>query len=182
MGVRRGYTHQMLITGQLGGTFVDPVARENRNGTRQLAGDRFRAPDRLGQFLLVKDGSGNEVHYDGIIKQMEASASASTNIIDMEGSPLDFETLENIGERLVSYGKLLNFDALRTFWKPRTLSDLAKLKLQAERRILGNDNVAGFVLACPSLATTRSMGTWRSKSRSSSIPSKMGSLSGGRCW
>lgn len=140
LGVRRGYTHQMLVTGQMGGSFVDPVERENRNGTRQLLAMTER--NIVWGLKSVLDEGGNEVHYDGIVKQTEDAFPSS--IIDKEGKPLDFEDLENAAERLVTVGKLLNFDAIRTFWQPKVLSDLAKLKLQAERRLLGQDTPAGY--------------------------------------
>jgi len=142
LGVRRGYTHQLLMTGQMGGTLVDPVARENRNGTRQL----LAMIERQVVFgdKAIKDADGNEVHYDGIVRQMELSSVAATNIKDLAGRPLNFEDLENAGEQFVTQGKLLNFDMIRTFWKPRVLSDLAKLKLQAERRLMGQDLPEGY--------------------------------------
>ena len=127
MGTRRGYTHQMLAVGQAGGSFVDPVARENRNGTLDLL-QKIERWVLYGQ-AAITDGTGNLVNYDGFNVQM---LNAGTNVLDKQGQPLDYEDFENIGEVLANDGVLLNFDNVRVFATPRTLSDLAKLKFNAE--------------------------------------------------
>jgi hypothetical protein len=147
MGVRRGYTHQMLTTGMMGGAFVDPVTEETRNGTLELL-EKIERGVLWGNHL-IEDANGNEVHYDGIYKQLTDAAVGS--VINLNGRPLDFEDLENAAERLVTTGRLLNFSRVRTFWKPRVLTDLAKLKVQSERRILGQDNVPGYRPGVPLL-------------------------------
>lgn len=147
LGTRGGYTHQAMTAGQMGGTFVDPVTEENRNRTLELL-------EKLERLILwgqedIKDGNGNTVHFNGLIKQMEASSLAAKQIIDMEGRPMDFEKLEDIGEKFVTTGKLLNFARIRSWWKPHVLSDLAKLKFQAERISLGNTLPEGYRTGVP---------------------------------
>lgn len=139
-GVRGGYTHQALITGQMGGAQVDPVAEENRNRTLELL-EKVERRLVFGDKLIL-DGSANEIHYDGLVKQILAGASDS--VVDKKGQPLDFEDFEAYGERLVTTGKLLNFDRLRSFYTPRVLSDLAKLKTQSERAALRTEAVDGY--------------------------------------
>ena len=147
LGTRGGYTHQAMVSGQMGGTFVDPVTEENRNRTLELL-EKLERQILWGQ-TDVKDQNGNVVHFDGLIKQMEASSLANTQIIDMESRPMDFEKLEDIGEKFVTTGKLLNFGRIRTWWKPHVLSDLAKLKFQAERIALGNTLPDGYRTGVP---------------------------------
>jgi hypothetical protein len=127
LGTRRGYTHQMLAVGQAGGSFVDPVARENRNGTLDLL-QKIERWVLYGQ-AAITDGTGNLVNYDGFYAQM---VNAGVNILDKQGQPIDYEDFENVGEILANDGVLLNFDNVRAFATPRTLSDLAKLKFNAE--------------------------------------------------
>jgi len=140
-GVKRGYTHQMVMVGQAGGAYIDPVADENRAGTMELLGGLER--DILFSIQGIGSNSNACVNYDGLINQLAASSQASYNVIDKKGAPIDFEDLENWGEQFVRRGKLFNFNNLRTFWAPRVLSDLAKLKVQAERKLL-NDATPGF--------------------------------------
>ena len=141
LGVRRGYTHQMVMVGQQGGSFVDPVVDENRAGTLELLGGLER--DVNFSQSVVGDGSNNVINYDGLYTQLLNSSYGTVNVIDKQGQPIDFEDLENIGQTFVTQGKLFNFNNLRTFWNPQALSDLAKLKLQAERRLI-NDNTPGY--------------------------------------
>lgn len=141
LGVRRGYTHQMVMVGQQGGSFVDPVVDENRAGTLELLGGLERDVN-FGQ-SVIGDGSNNIVNYDGLYTQLANSSFANVNIIDKQNQPIDFEDLENIGQQFVTRGKLFNFNNIRSFFNPQALSDLAKLKLQAERRLL-NDMTVGY--------------------------------------
>lgn len=140
LGVKRGFTHQIMQVGLMGGAFVDPVMREHRNGTLQLLGSL----ERFSVFgdSAITDAQGNPVHYDGILKQVTTQSPKS--VFDKNGQPLDFEDLENYSERLVRVGKLVNFDSLRMFTKPRVLSDLAKLKLESERKMLTSQPNTGY--------------------------------------
>lgn len=140
LGVKRGYTHAALITGQLGGFYNDPVASENRDGTLELL-------EMVERWSLwgdkdVLDENGVEVNYDGIYQQLIDDSSKS--IVDLEGQPLDFSHLENASIQLTERGKLLNFNNIRTFTKPFVLSDLALLKLQAERAELRTRGIEGY--------------------------------------
>src|SRR5262249_29921638 len=147
MGVRRGVTHPAMITGQMGGAFIDPVQSENRDGTLQLL-------EMIERWLIwgdknILDGSGNEVNYDGLYLQLVADGGKS--IIDKRGDPMDFEDLENAGTQLVERGFLLDFSKVMSMWNPFVLGDLAKLKVQAERRILGQDTPDGYRPGVPLL-------------------------------
>lgn len=133
MGVKRGYTHQLQVTGQMGGTFIDPIAAENSGGTRQLL-------EMIERWLIwgqanILDKNGNTVNYDGIYQQLKARPKS---IIDKKGEPLDFGDLEMIGFKMNTDGKLLDFSNLMTVWHPKVLSDLGALKLEAERVSLGS--------------------------------------------
>src|SRR5262245_22171410 len=130
MGVRRGVTHPAMITGQMGGAFIDPVQSENRDGTLQLL-------EMIERWLIsgdknILDGSGNEVNYDGLYLQLVADGGKS--IIDKRGDPMDFEDLENAGTQLVERGFLLDFSKVMSMWNPFVLGDLAKLRSE-ERRV-----------------------------------------------
>lgn len=140
MGVRRGVTHQMMVTGQMGGAFIDPVQSENENGTLQLL-EMIERRLLWGKASILSD-AGVDIHYDGLYQQLVTANVGS--IIDKGNNPLDFEDLENYGERFVTTGKLLNFDKLRSYATPRVLSDLGKLKLQAERVVLGGNMPEGY--------------------------------------
>lgn len=126
LGVKRGYTHQALITGQMGGFVNDPVTSENRDGTLQLLEQVERAI--LWGNKDIPDSSGNEVNYDGIYQQL--LDDGSTSIIDKEGLPLDFDDFENAALTLVERGKMLDFSNLKAFAKPFVFSDLSLLKQQ----------------------------------------------------
>src|SRR6185437_5356809 len=125
-GVRRGYTHQMVQVGVMGGTFIDPVAEENRSGTLDLL-------EKLERWLIFGDSNmlysdGSSVHYDGLIKQL--TAGYPNHVYDLQGAPLTFENIENYAEALVTTGQLMDFTNARLFMAPRVASDLAKFNLQ----------------------------------------------------
>lgn len=140
MGVKRGYTHQALTTGQMGGMFADPVASENSDGTRQLL-EMIERWVIWGQANIL-NAAGDTVNYDGLYQQIKAGRPKS--IIDMRNEPVDFETMEMIGYRLHTDGLLNNFSNLMTCWHPKVLADLSMLKLQAERVALGGNQVDGY--------------------------------------
>ena len=146
MGVLRGYTHQLQVTGQMGGTFIDPIMAENNGGTRQLLEiiERWLV---WGQSAIL-DKDGNTVNYDGIYQQLLTARPKS--IIDKAGDPMTFEDMEKIGFLLNTDGKLANFNDVYSLWHSKVLSDLGILKLQAERIILGSPNMpTGFVPGVP---------------------------------
>lgn len=101
LGVKGGVTHQMLITGQNGGSFEDPTVRENRDRTLELL-EKVERELLFGQ-KAVLDESGEEVNFDGLLTQLAADYSA--NVIDMKGAPLDFDSLDSAAKDLVTTGK-----------------------------------------------------------------------------
>ncbi|MHB1418291.1 MAG: hypothetical protein ACYCX4_01700 [Bacillota bacterium] len=137
MGVRGGVTHQMTLTGQLGGSQVDPVAEENRNRTLELL-EKVERQIVWGD-ERIKDAGANTVLYDGIIRQLEQQKA--DNVIDLKGKYLDFSNLDEAALKLVEEGKMLNFANLRAFMKPTVLTDLGRLKYETERKALGSSNV-----------------------------------------
>lgn len=101
LGVQGGITHQMLITGQNGGSFEDPTVRENRDRTLELL-------ERLERELVfankaVLDESGNEVNFDGLLTALLSQNAA--NVIDLQGAPFTFNHLDDDAENLVTVGK-----------------------------------------------------------------------------
>lgn len=139
MGVRRGVTHPMMVTGQMGGSMIDPVASENRDGTLELL-------EMIERWILwgnkdIKDVAGNEVNYDGIYQQLVDDGGKS--IIDKRGKALDFEDLESYALTFTTRGKLLDFSNIRSFWHPQVLSDLAAFKAAFEYKKLDSSNPAG---------------------------------------
>lgn len=136
-GVRRGYTHQMVQVGNMGGSFLDPVAEENRSGTLDLL-------EKLERWIMFGDSnwldvSNANVHYDGILKQM--NTNYPNHVYDLAGAPLTFENLENYAEELVTTGYLVDFSNLRLFANPRVISDLAKLNLQGQAFWMNSTNM-----------------------------------------
>lgn len=145
MGVKRGLSHQALITGQLGGMQIDPVASENRDGTRQLL-------EMIERWFVwgdkdIKDKNGVEVNYDGVYQQLLDTGPSS--IIDKKGQPLEFSDLNEYGVRFVETGKLLDFSMIRSFATPFVLQDLSDLKLQAERAMMQESAARGYTTGTP---------------------------------
>lgn len=136
-GVRRGYTHQMVQVGNMGGAFLDPVAEENRSGTLDLL-------QKLERWIIWGDsnwlgGDNSSVHYDGLVKQL--NTNFPSHVYDLQGAPLTFENLENYAEELVTTGYLVDFSNLRMFAAPRVVSDLAKLNLQGQYFWMNSQNM-----------------------------------------
>lgn len=151
MGVKRGVTHPAMLTGQLGGSFIDPTQSENRDGTLQLL-------EMIERWLIwgdldIHNQADVEVNYDGIYQQLlndgAPAVGSGKSIIDKLGQPLTFEDIENAGTQFVERGKLLDFSRLVSFGKPRVFSDLAKLKFQAERIMMGANVPAGYSPGVP---------------------------------
>lgn len=101
LGVAGGITHQMLMTGQNGGSFEDPTVRENRDRTLELL-EKVERELLFGQ-AAVKDENGEEVNFDGLLTALTASNAA--NVIDMKGAPLTFDNLDSAAQSLVTTGK-----------------------------------------------------------------------------
>lgn len=101
LGVAGGITHQMLMTGQNGGSFEDPTVRENRDRTLELL-EKVERELVFGQ-SAIKDESGEEVNFDGLLTSL--MATNPSNVIDMNGAPLTFDELDVAAESLVTTGK-----------------------------------------------------------------------------
>lgn len=141
LGVKRGITHQLTMTGQLGGTQLDPVSEENRNGAMELMGSLERG--LLYFDSLILDSSGASVMYDGLIKQMTTGARAyAPHVVDKAGAPLDFTDIEEAGMSLYKKGYVFNFDDLHMLMTPDIITDLSKMKFDMERKMLGAANPA----------------------------------------
>jgi hypothetical protein len=130
MGVRRGITHQLALTGQLGGTALDPVGEENRNGTMELM-ENIERNLMFGDSAILSE-AGASVNYDGILKQMESGSLGTTaNVVDLVGAPMSFGAFEDAAERLYTTGYVSNFADLHCFMTPAILADLSKLKYES---------------------------------------------------
>lgn len=123
LGVKGGVTHQMLLTGQNGGSFEDPTTRENRDRTLEL----FERMEREFVFgdKTIKNEDGVEVHFDGLLTYMEANAAS--HVIDLEGAPLDFENLDDTAEKLVTEGKVPKVDGFTSYMSPHVRGGLNKM-------------------------------------------------------
>ena len=144
LGVRRGITHQMTLTGQLGGTQIDPVAEENRNGTLELL-EKTERQLMWGRSEIL-DATGNNVNYDGFIPLLEELYPK--NIIDLRGKPYTFDHIEERGAILFEEGKVRNFRNLKTFMHPQVLTGLSKMKFEADRRVMGG-SAESFITGTP---------------------------------
>lgn len=147
LGVKRGITHQLTMTGQLGGTQLDPVAEENRNGAMELLAGIERG--LLYFDSLILDESSAAVNYDGMLIQMKTGPNAyAAHVVDKAGAPLDFTDVEEAGFSLFKNGLVMNFDSLACLMTPSILSDLSKMKFDMERKILGT-SVPNYVTGVP---------------------------------
>lgn len=152
LGTRRGVTWQMMMSGEMGGTFVDPEQKEQMDGTMELLGGIERHLVWGDKGIL--DADGNETVYDGFWKQL-LGGSAPTNVhgdvsvIDKKGQPLDPEDFESYASQFRTRGKLASLASVRTLWSPSVLTDLGKIVRQGERRELGQGTSAGFVIGTP---------------------------------
>ncbi len=162
-GVRRGITHQMALTGQLGGSQVDPVEEENRDGAMQLLA-RVERNFIWGDHTVL-DANGNIVNYDGLVLALQNGVqyvgnsqtnpvpygyTAGKNILDMQGQYFDFSLFEGIGRQLAQLGFLTSFKNVRAFMKPTVLEDLAKMRLVTEfKQLVAVNPAAGYTPGIP---------------------------------
>ncbi len=161
-GTRRGITHQMALTGQLGGSMVDPVAEENRDGALALI-SRCEHNFLWGDHN-IKDNLGNVVNFDGLIgalqsgtqyvgaaqvNQMPSNYSAGQNVLDMKGKYMDFSDIENIGKTLAESGYITNFRNIRAFMSPSVLADLSNVKMVSEFKMLPQLQPYGYYPGAP---------------------------------
>jgi hypothetical protein len=145
MGVRRGITHQMMLSGQLGGAQVDPVEEENRDGTLELL-ERIERGVVFGDSNIT-DQTGAGVNYDGILPQL--NRTNPNQIIDMKGNPFTFEAVEDLGYKFASIGYLRDFSNICAFMTGQVLADLSKIKFQADRRDLTGSVLDGYRTGVP---------------------------------
>ncbi|MGB9660656.1 MAG: hypothetical protein ACPL5F_01390 [Moorellaceae bacterium] len=160
-GTRRGITHQMALTGQLGGSMVDPVAEENRDGAMALLA-RCEHNFIWGDHNIT-DNYGNIVNFDGIVKALEngtqyvgpsqvttlANYTPGQNILDMEGKYIDFSILEEVARNLAEAGYVTNFRNVRAFMSPSVLADLSNIKMVSEFKLLPQLQPYGYYPGAP---------------------------------
>lgn len=161
-GTRRGITHQMLLTGQLGGSMVDPVAEENRDGAMALLA-RTEHNFLFGDHTIT-DNNGNIVNFDGIIKALENGTqyvgpnqvnpallnyAPGQNILDMEGRYIDFTNIEEVARNLAEAGYVTNFRNVRAFMSPSVLADLSNVKMVSEFKLLAQQQPFGYYPGAP---------------------------------
>lgn len=143
LGVRGGLTHQMLVSGQNGGTVEDPETRENHDRAMELF-ERLEREIIFGN-KAIKDGSGNEVHFDGLLTLMAAQNAA--NIIDKQGAPLTYEDLDNATVKLVKDGKQISVDGYTSYMSVHVTEGLNKM--YQDRNIIreskGGSKTASYV-------------------------------------
>lgn len=152
LGTRRGVTWQMMMSGEMGGTFVDPEQKEQMDGTMELLGGIERLLVWGDKGIL--DADGNEINYDGFWKQLlggsqPTSVHGDVSVIDKKGQPLDPEDFETYASSFRTRGKLPSLANMRTLWSPSVLTDLGKIVRQGERRDLGQAQMGGFVIGTP---------------------------------
>ncbi len=161
-GVRRGITHQMALTGQLGGSMVDPVAEENRDGAMQLLA-RCERNFVWGDHNIT-DNNGNTVNYDGLVLALQNGVqfvgasqsngmpngySAGLNILDFQGTYPDFGIFESVGRLMAEAGFVTNFRNMRAFMSPTVIEDLAKIQLSEQIQVLGQRPYTGWYQGAP---------------------------------
>ena len=122
LGVKGGVTHQMLITGQNGGSFEDPTVRENRDRTLELL-EKVERELMFGQKAIL-DENGEEVNFDGLLTQLLADNGA--NVIDMKGAPLTFDELDDAAQDLITTGKQPSVNGYQILQSPHVSSGLNK--------------------------------------------------------
>lgn len=120
LGVQGGITHQMLMTGQNGGSFEDPTVRENRDRTLELL-EKVERELLFGQ-TAIADENGEEVNFDGLLTQLAAVNGA--NVIDMKGAALGFEQLDASAQDLITTGKQPSVNGYDVLMSPHVLSGL----------------------------------------------------------
>ena len=148
LGVKGGITHQMLISGNNGGTVEDPQTRENRDRALELF-ERLEREVVFGSSGVL-DESGNAVNFDGLLTQM--ASLDSSNIIDLQGQALTFDNLDAAARTLVKKGKQISIDGYTSYLSTHVLDGLGQqykarniVRLNKEDRT-GLDFTPGFVL------------------------------------
>lgn len=120
LGVKGGVTHQMMVAGQNGGAFEDPVVRENRDRTMELL-ERVERDMVFGDSTIL-DENGEEVNIDGLLTQL--AAKMPENVIDMQGAPLAFSDLDTAARDLVTTGKQPTVNGYKVLGSTHVISGL----------------------------------------------------------
>lgn len=120
VGVKGGYTHQVGMVGQMGGSFVDPVTAENENRTLQLLTRNER--ELIFGDETILDSKGNAVHFNGLLTELAALNSA--NVIDMKGAAFSYEELDESAEDFITNGKMIDVDPFTCFMSPHVESGI----------------------------------------------------------
>ena len=124
LGTKGGVTHPVVLTNILGGMSMDPVAEDQLGRTMDFM-QRIERAVMYGDDAILDDNNVDS-NYSGILKQL--TKARSQNIIDMKGLPLTLDAIANVAAKLVTEGKLLNFQDLTLFMSPRNIEDLGKLR------------------------------------------------------
>jgi len=134
MGTRRGTTHQFTTMSEAGGTQLDIIDEENRNGTMALMEMIERAT--LWGDARILDDSGTVVHYDGVIRQLLASPFAVSNVLDLRDS-INPDVFNFIGTQLRQEGKLHSsgFAKMCAFMPPTSKATLSQ-ELYSTQRVV----------------------------------------------
>jgi hypothetical protein len=111
---------------------MDPVAEDQLGRTMDFM-QRIERAVLYGD-EAISDDSGGDTNYNGLLKQL--TTDRSKNVIDLQGKPLNLDTIANAATKLVTEGKLLSFNDLTLFMSPQNIEDLGKLRYQT---ILGTD-------------------------------------------
>lgn len=120
LGVQGGITHQMMTSGNNGGTVQDPNTIETRDRTMELF-ERMEREIIFGN-KLIKDESANEVNFDGLLTQL--TALNPSNVIDLAGQPLAFSNLDTAARKLVTEGKTLSVNGYTGFGSVHVIDGL----------------------------------------------------------
>lgn len=124
LGTKGGVTHPVVLTNILGGMSMDPVAEDQLGRTMDFM-QRIERAVMYGDDAILDDNNVDS-NYSGILKQL--TKARSQNVIDMKGQPLTLDAIANVAAKLVTEGKLLNFQDLTLFMSPRNIEDLGKLR------------------------------------------------------
>jgi len=127
-----GVTHPLMRASELGGLALNAVQEENKNGTLRL----LQQLETIAYFgdstILSKDGI--PVNYDGILKQVQNSSFAGSQIKDMKGMPVLPEHLEDAARQLYETAYIPDISSLETLCSPSIITDFSKLRFGIDRR------------------------------------------------
>ena len=151
LGVKRGLTHQMMLTGSAGGSQLDPVAEENRDGTLDLL-------EKVERGLLWFDSNIDGQVFDGILRQVFNGSNSNIpgpptidpgsmfgfNIVDMHGASLTRDDITDVATKFFNR-KVQNFKNLNMFTSGDVIADLDKTLSNSDRIFLPRGEGEGFV-------------------------------------